>query len=278
MNILVLGSEGLIGKPLCTYLKSRGHKVYGIDRVLFEDEHDLSELEGYTTLKHYLLREGVDKIDKVIFLAFNVGGSKYLENNDSTFYYINDNVKLMTHVFRLLHWSKVPFLFASSQMSNMYHTNYGLLKQLGERYTRSIENGWICRFWNVYGPEEYGEKSHVITDFIHQAIENKQITVRTTGVEQRQFLHVNDACKAIETWVDDKWNNRKEYYDITSFEWISISNIALIIKELMNVPYFISTNYDRVQGGIKNEPSEYIRKFWSPEISIEEGIENLIKK
>ena len=58
-----------------------------------------------------------------------------------------------------------PFVFASSQMSNMSYSPYGVMKRVGELYTKSL-NGLIVKFWNVYGIEKDMEKAHVITDFI----------------------------------------------------------------------------------------------------------------
>ena len=36
MNYLVLGSAGQIGSPLCNYLKSQGHNVFGFDILNFK--------------------------------------------------------------------------------------------------------------------------------------------------------------------------------------------------------------------------------------------------
>ena len=55
--------------------------------------------------------------------------------------------------------TRVPFIFASSQMSNMSHTHRTvLMKRVGELYTKSL-NGLIVKFWNVYGIEKDMEKS-----------------------------------------------------------------------------------------------------------------------
>ena len=35
-------------------------------------------------------------------------------------------------------------------MSNMTHSPYGILKSIGETYTRALK-GLIVKFWNVYG-------------------------------------------------------------------------------------------------------------------------------
>jgi len=261
MKILVLGSEGQIGRPLCAHLTSRGHQILGWDKTNSIKE-DLSDSRNIKSLI-----ETMESVDRVVFLAFEVGGSKYLARADKDFAYIDENVKLMSNTFKALTITRKPFLFASSQMANMHHTNYGFLKDLGERYTKSL-GGWICRFWNVFGVEECeDEKTHVITDFIIKAKEGK-IEMRTTGEEARQFLHTDDCNRALESWVNDEWDDIGQYYDITSFEWVNIIDVANTIKDLMGpVQIILGESTDEVQRGIRNIPSEYIKRFWVPQLS-----------
>ena len=56
----------------------------------------------------------------------------------------------MAQTFGFLEKYKKPFVFASSQMSNMSYSPYGVLKRVGELYTRSLK-GLTVKFWNVYG-------------------------------------------------------------------------------------------------------------------------------
>lgn len=270
MNILVLGSEGQIGKPLCEHLQKRGHILTRWDKKLGWN-YDLATRDNMSRLK-----KAVQSTDKVIFLAFEVGGSKFLSNMDKTHWYIERNVKLMDNTFEVLSNYRRPFLFTSSQMSNMHHTNYGFLKDLGERYTRVL-NGWICRFWNVYGKEDCeSDKKHVITDFIDMAKKNGVIKMRTKGIEKRQFLHTDDSSKAITQWAEDIWSDNSQYYDITSFEWETIENVALIIAKKLGAKVKFGSDTDNIQCGITNNPSEYIKRFWTPEISLSEGIDKLL--
>ena len=74
---------------------------------------------------------------------------------------------------------KKKFIFASSQMSNMNYSNYGILKLIGEKISKTT-NGLVVKFWNVYGLEKDISKSHVITDFILMAIKNKKINLKTS--------------------------------------------------------------------------------------------------
>ena len=74
----------------------------------------------------------------------------------------------MKNTFELLYKEKKRFIFATSQMSNMIYSSYGVLKRIGEDITKSL-GGISVRFWNVYGIENDMEKSHVVTDFIIKA-------------------------------------------------------------------------------------------------------------
>ena len=95
--------------------------------------------------------------DFVFFLAFDVGGSRYLKKYQHTFDFINNNTRLMANVFGLLEKYNKRFVFASSQMSNMSYSPYGVMKRVGELYTTSLK-GLTVKFWNVYGIEKDMDK------------------------------------------------------------------------------------------------------------------------
>ena len=64
----------------------------------------------------------------------------------------------MNFTFDSLKKYNTPFIFASSQMSNMNDSSYGILKRIGEKYTKCL-NGKIVKFWNVYGIQKNSIKS-----------------------------------------------------------------------------------------------------------------------
>ena len=63
----------------------------------------------------------------------------------------------MANVFGLLEKYNKRFVFASSQMSNMSYSPYGVMKRVGELYTTSLK-GLTVKFWNVYGIEKDMDK------------------------------------------------------------------------------------------------------------------------
>ena len=125
-KILVLGSSGQIGHNLCEYLAKEKYKVLKFD-ILDGKKYDLR------IPNNYQLANFIKKSNYVFFLASEAGGSKYLKKYQNSSKFILNNLSIMINTFKLLAKYKKPFLFASSQMSNMSYSNYGLLKLIGEK-------------------------------------------------------------------------------------------------------------------------------------------------
>ena len=271
MKILVLGSEGQIGSYLTEYLRDKGHEVTEFDVVNGEDQ-DL------TLIPNPLLEERIADSDFVFFLAFDVGGSRYLKKYQHTFQFINNNCRLMTNAFTLLQKYNVRFVFASSQMSNMSYSPYGVLKNVGELYTKSL-NGLIVKFWNVYGIEKDHEKAHVITDFIRKGFETGVIDMLTDGQEQRDFLYAEDCCEALETVMENFTDfTPEDNLHITSFHYTKIIDIASMIAGQFGLAgnYDVvikpSEEKDSVQLDKRNMADTFISKWWMPKTTIDQGI------
>ena len=132
MRVLNLGSSGQIGAYLTEYLTRKGHEVVEFD-IAKHHGHDLTKIPN-----HNLERE-VQRADFVFFLAFDVGGSRYLKKYQHTFKFLDNNARMMVNVFGLLEKYNKRFVFASSQMSNMSYSPYGVMKRVGEMYTTTLK-------------------------------------------------------------------------------------------------------------------------------------------
>ena len=271
MKVTILGSEGQIGAYLSEYLTNKGHEVTGID-VVYGPENDLR-----VTPNTYV-ESKIKDADFVFFLAFDVGGSRYLKKYQHTFDFVNNNTRVMANTFRLLKKYSKRFVFASSQMSNMSYSPYGVMKRVGELHTTALK-GLIVKFWNVYGIEKDMEKAHVITDFIRRGFEEGEFEMLTDGTEQRQFLYAEDCCEALETVMDCYSDFKPEDpLHITSFNSTSIAEIAAIIQGQFNMidKYDVKIKpglaKDSVQMDKRNEADTYISGWWLPKTSIDQGI------
>ena len=270
MKITVLGSSGQIGAYLTEYLRGKGHTVHEFDVVNGEDQ-DLTKIPNPE------LERVIEDCDFCFFLAFDVGGSRYLKKYQHTFDFINNNARLMVNVFGLLEKYNKRFVFASSQMSNMSYSPYGVMKRVGELYTQTLK-GLTVHFWNVYGIEHDAEKSHVITDFIRKGFEQGDFEMMTDGTEERQFLYAEDCCEALETVMESYTDFKPEdALHITSFHGSTIKEVADIIQGQFNLidrPVRISPGLakDSVQMDKRNQASNYITGWWMPKTNLQDGI------
>jgi len=274
MKITVLGSGGQIGAYLTEYLREKGHKVHEFDVV--NGVH-----QDMTTIPNPELHRVIMDTDFVFFLAFDVGGSRYLKKYQHTFDFINNNARIMVNVFDLLKKYHKKFVFASSQMSNMSYSPYGVMKRVGEMYTQNL-NGRIVKFWNVYGIEKDPEKSHVITDFIRKGFEEGEFEMMTDGTEERQFLYAEDCCRALETVMECYTDfSVDDPLHITSFRSDTIKDVAATIQGCFNrigmydVKIKPGLAKDSVQMDKRNEADNFITGWWLPETNLGAGIQKV---
>ena len=275
-RILILGSGGQIGAYLTDYLNERGYEVLEFD-VVNGLHQDMTEIPN-PELHRQIMRSHF-----VYFLAFDVGGSHYLKKYQHTFKFIDNNARMMANVFGLLEKYNKPFVFASSQMSNMSYSPYGVMKRVGELYTKSLE-GLIVKFWNVYGIEKDMEKAHVITDFIRKGFETGVIDMMTDGTEAREFLYAEDCCEALESIMEnyDQLTSDDELH-ITTGSHTTILEVARIIQRLFSniekdVVIQPAESKDEVQKDARNIPDPYIKKFWRSKTSLKKGITKVFEE
>ena len=276
MRVTILGSGGQIGAYLTEYLRKKDYEVLEFD--ITNGEH-----QDMTHIPNTYLRNAIMNSDFVFFLAFDVGGSHYLKKYQHTFKFIDNNARLMANVFGYLEDYSKPFVFASSQMSNMSYSPYGVMKRVGELYTKSL-NGVIIKFWNVFGIEKDMEKAHVITDFIVKGFETGVIDMMTDGTEEREFLYAEDCCEALETIMGcyDQFTCDDELHITTGIS-TSILEIAQIIQVLFRnigkeVEVIPASSKDEVQKDARNLSDPYIERWWRPKTDIVDGISKVFNE
>lgn len=256
---LVIGSEGFIGKSFCDYLEFIGEEV-----IRFDIKRGNSEDARFAKINF-------NNVDRVYFLAWDVGGAKYLYKEDAQLTQLEWNLALMANLMPQIGKSNKPFLFISSQLAEEYDTVYGVTKRLGEVWTRLL-GGVFIRQWNVYGPvEEISERSHVVADFVNQAITTGEIKMMTTGEEKRQFIYIDDVCHAWHKALDE---NIKGVHDVTSFEWVKIIDVANIIAKLTGAKVIVGEKI----GSTPITPLKGRISGWLPKVTLEDGLSKMIEK
>lgn len=259
MKNLVIGSGGFLGTQLCRHLRGLGDQVieYDIKNSVTQDAR-LGELP-------------LDGVNRVYFLAWDVGGSKYLYKESSQETQMTWNNELMLNVFKQI--MDIPFVFISSQLADATDTVYGVQKQMGEVWTKLSKHGIAVRLWNIYGyNEDFTERSHVVSDFIFQAMANKEINMLTMGEEFRQYIHIDDVCNGLVKAFDIK--DRSKTYDLSTGEWVKLIDLALLISEITDCKV---VKGEKLGDSLSIDNKDFV-PGWEPSVSLKEGLTRMVKE
>lgn len=244
MKYLITGHKGFIGQNLVKYLKNLGHEVVGFDFPGLTRNIPVS-----------------DEIDVLVHLAAEVDVRKsILEPRD---FFIKNCVST-ADALEAAKLSNAKFIFTSSCGAANSTNAYSASKLTGEALCKAYHNSYnvdisILRLANVYGPYS-DHKTSVISKFIKSKIENKPIEVYGTGHQKRDFIYVDDVCKAI---VDSP-----EFLNVATGHLTSINSLI----EILNIK---DVNYlPPVKGEIFHPETQ---RWDGCEVGIEEGLEKTLK-
>lgn len=189
-KILITGSKGYIGVNLCAFLKTKRVEVIQCDLP----NYDITKIERLPRIYN---------TDAIIHLAA-ISGVENCEKDPISA--INTNILGSYRIMLLALENKIPIVIISSQAVK-YHTFYGFTKKTVEQLALKLFDiglkGVILRPSNVYGGLSFFEKKNtVIANFIKRYKQGKPLIIHGDGKQHRNFLHVNDLCKAI--WLSLK--------------------------------------------------------------------------
>jgi nucleoside-diphosphate-sugar epimerase len=162
---------------------------------------------------------------------------------------------------------------------------YDESKRAGEAIIKAYElehnlRTKIVRIFNTSGPRiRYGpEFGRVIPNFIHQALNDNDITVFGDGSQTRSFTYVIDEIEGLLKMV----NSNKaigEVINIGNDKEFTISELANIIKELTNSNSKIIFNPLPIDDPVRRCPVLIKAKEllnWQPTTSLEDGLKKTI--
>lgn len=134
----------------------------------------------------------------------------------------------------------------------------------------------IVRLFNNYGPQQHLEK--MIPRFITSAFKGEPLTIHGTGLQTRDWMHVDDTSRALDIILHH--NNfdqiKNELIHIGTGKETSVLEIAQSILKIFNLPETMLTFVPDRPGQVlchissKNKAKQLLN--WEPTISLEEGL------
>lgn len=219
-SILVTGGAGFIGANLVPMLLDEGLAVHVLDDFSTGSRSSLPEgrveIIDADVLEADRVMEAVERVDAVIHLAAETGVPGSLEDpyQDCRVNVLGTLNCLEAARRRVESGKPMPVVFSSSNAplgkqpppatedkAPLPISPYGASKLAAEGYCLAYHGSFgvssvILRFGNVYGPRSEHKES-VVAKFCKDQLAGRGITIHGDGAQTRDFIHVDDLCRAI---------------------------------------------------------------------------------
>ena len=217
---LITGGAGFIGSHLSRRLLEAGHEVTVMDNLFTGTKaniYDLMENPRFTFMLHDVTQPFWGQFDEIYNLACPASPIHYQRNPVET---IKTSLLGMMNVLELALKTKARVFHTST--SEIYgdpevhpqpESYWGNVNTIGTRscydegkraaetlcadYVREYGvDVRMVRIFNTYGPNMHPQDGRVISNFIMQALKNKDITLYGDGSQTRSFQYVDDLLNA----------------------------------------------------------------------------------
>lgn len=301
-KILVTGGAGFVGSHLCERLLVEGHEVVCLDNYFTGQKQNVIHLLGnpyFELIRHDVTTPFFIEVDEIYNLACPASPIHYQYNAIKT---MKTSVMGAINMLGLAKRIKARILQASTsevygdpQMHPQPESYWGHVNPIGERSCydegkRAAETLFvnyrkqnqvkikIVRIFNTYGPRMHPNDGRVVSNFIVQALQNRDITIYGDGSQTRSFQFIDDLVEGLIRMMatDDAFTGPVNIGNPSEF---TIQELAEMVIRLTGSKSKIVRMPLPADDPVQRQPDiELARKVlnWEPQVHLEEGLKKTI--
>ncbi len=220
-RILVTGGAGFVGSHLCKRLLEDGNEVLCVDNFFTGQRRNIVDLldnPNFELLRHDISQPLFVEVDQIYNLACPASPPHYQFDPIQT---VKTSVYGAINMLGLANRTKARILQAST--SEVYgdpavhpqpESYWGNVNPVGIRscydegkrcaetlffdyHRQHAVDIRVVRIFNTYGPNMHPEDGRDISNFIMQALQNKDVTIYGDGSQTRSFMYIDDLVEGL---------------------------------------------------------------------------------
>ncbi|SKC69938.1 UDP-glucuronic acid decarboxylase family protein [Maledivibacter halophilus] len=302
-RILITGGAGFLGSHLCERLLKEGNEVICVDNLLTGSKENiryLLENRDFKFIEHDIIAPLDIEVHEIYNLACPASPVHYQRDPIHT---IKTNIIGSMNMLEIAKKYKAKILQASTSeiygdphMHPQSEEYRGNVNSIGPRacydegkrcsetlffdYHRKYDlNIKVVRIFNTYGPRMSPRDGRVVSNFIIQALRNKDITVYGDGRQTRSFCYVKDLISGLIKMMESK-NDILGPMNLGNPEEYSVLQLAnkiiCLTKSNSKIVYKPLPQDDPVRR--KPDIKKAKDKLnWTPETKLDDGLKNTIE-
>ncbi|MCE5226910.1 MAG: SDR family oxidoreductase [Porphyromonadaceae bacterium] len=303
-QILVTGGAGFIGSHLCARLLEEGNYVICLDNYFTGSVNNILHLEKnpyFELVRHDITSPYSAEIDEIYNLACPASPVYYQVDPIQT---VKTSVMGAINMLGLAKRKKAKILQAST--SEVYgdpfehpqtESYWGNVNPIGPRscydegkrcaetlfmdYHRQNDvRVKIIRIFNTYGPFMSPNDGRVVSNFIVQALQNKDITIYGDGTQTRSFQYVDDLIEGMVRMMKtgDDFTGPVNIGNPGEFSMLELAELIIKLTGTKSKIVFRPLPGDDPK---QRKPDISLAKEklggWEPNIALEDGLKETIK-
>lgn len=230
LRILVTGGAGFVGSHLVDRLMMAGHQVIVVDNMFTGRQKNVAHWLGHPNFQlivHDVVEPIMLEVDQIYHLACPASPPHYQYNPIKT---IKTSTEGTLNMLGLAKRTRARMLLTSTSevygdpevhpQSESYwgHVNpigpracYDEGKRVAETMMYAYEKQAavevrVARIFNTFGPRMHPNDGRVVSNFIIQAVQGKDITIYGEGLQTRSFQYVDDLVEGLIRLMDGNYS------------------------------------------------------------------------
>ena len=302
-NILITGGAGFIGSHLCENLLEGGSDVLCVDNFFTGDKRNISHLlenHRFELMRHDVTFPLYVEVNQIYNMACPASPIHYqYDPVQTTKTSVHGAINMLGLAKRLdarIFQASTSEVYGDPTQHPQKESYWGNVNPIGSR--SCYDEGKRCaetlffdyfrqhnlhikvgRIFNTYGPRMRPDDGRVISNFIVQALQGKDITIYGDGSQTRSFCYVDDLIEAIIKLM----NTEKGYtgpMNLGNPCEFSILELAEIIIDLTKSKSKLNFKDLPMDDPKQRQPDITLAKDklnWEPKFQLEEGLPKTIK-
>jgi len=297
-RILITGGAGFIGSHLCERLLNEGNYVICLDNFFTGSKDNICDLAGnnnFELVTHDIINEYYKEVDQIYNLACPASPPHYqydsIKTMKTSIFGIINMLEIAKKCNAVILQASTSEVYGDPKIHPQVESYWGNVNPIGIRscydegkrcaetlmtdYCRQYNvDTRIIRIFNTYGPKMDKNDGRVVSNFIIQALQNKNITVYGDGSQTRSFCYVSDLVEGMVRMM----NNPQKFtgpVNLGNPSERTILDFAKMIIELTN-----SKSEIIFKPLPKDDPSQRkpditlaIKELdWAPKVDIKDGL------
>lgn len=301
LRILVTGGSGFVGSHLVDRLMSAGHHVIVLDNMFTGRQRNIIQWLGHPNFQliiHDVIEPIMLEVDQIYHLACPASPPHYQYNPIKTIKTSTEGtlnmLGLAKRVQARMLLTSTSEVYGDPEVHPQKETYWGNVNPIGPRAcydegkrvaetmmyayeSQAAVEVRVARIFNTFGPRMHPNDGRVVSNFIIQALQGKDITIYGTGEQTRSFQFVDDLVEGLIKLMNGDYS---QPVNLGNPDEYTVKEFADLIKSITE-----SKSQIKLLPATKDDPRQRKPDIttakeqlgWEPKVPVREGLAKAIE-